>query len=140
MYKVRCALPGLLSRCAAPPSSFLQPLQLQAWCLSYPSPLTASSTMMLSKAVLTFFVIAALSVNVLAAPLRVRVEGKVEGRGLPSQRPPQPQQPPPPPPQQPPLILPPLTEEERQDRQNRSILDFISMILGKDRRPSQPPH
>ena len=32
----------ILSCCAALPSSVLQPLQLQAWCLSYPFSLTAS--------------------------------------------------------------------------------------------------
>ena len=44
-----------------------QPLQLQAWCLSYPFSLTTFSTMMSYKVILTFLLIAALSVRLTCA-------------------------------------------------------------------------
>ena len=54
-----------------PPSSFLQPLQPQAWCRCHLFPLTTPSIIMFSKAVLTLLTIGALSVNVSATPIPI---------------------------------------------------------------------
>ena len=70
-------------RCAALPSSFLQSLQPQAWCRCHLFSLTTLSIIMVCKAVLTFLVFGALSVNVSAIPVpeRAPIEGFAVGGG-----------------------------------------------------------
>ena len=59
----------MLSRCAALRDSFLVSVELQAWCRWDLFSLTTYSIIMVCKAVLTFLVIGALSVNVSTIPI-----------------------------------------------------------------------